>query len=667
MFYLKIQKNMKLKHSILLLFIATLSTTSCEDFLSPEAPSSFYPDYVFSNAGDAKKHLLSVYALFATDDYTSRMSNIWMQNTDVEAAAPSANPDGSRRDVWALQGGLLANWGEIDSRWQNNYQAIDRANQCIEGIQASAVANDPDMKMMLAEAYCLRAYRYFLLCNFWGDVPYFREAAKYGMELDRPKTDKNIIYSGIIQDLVDGEADMYYMDQFSDGVERMNREFALGMIARLSLFRAGYGMTKEGIMKRADDYLDVTGDENLAVTYTVDGQTKTARTSKEYYELAKAYCQKLINERPKTLGNYAKIFRDECEQVINSNGEVLYEVAFGTGTTNSRGDVGWCIGTTVNGGSKGTTTIQVWFTPPYYYSFDPNDTRRDVTCSKVSYVSDTEQRIESATTLTVGKWNRLWMKNDQGEASSKSTGINWPLMRYPDILLMLAEADNEINGGPTALAKEMLKTVRQRAFDAADQGEKVEAYVEALTSKEAFFNAIVDERAWEFGGECLRKFDLVRWNIYGKKIVETKRTINNMGKAANGLELDDPEVAKYANLADVVYYERLGGTIVFLNTPDSKAETPPVDAISESDTNGYVDGEGVYAKKDWTKSLYKTVTATDGSKTYEPADYTKWSWRGYKDETGESAVPYLLPIGTSTLSSSAVLSNDGYGHVFTNN
>jgi starch-binding outer membrane protein, SusD/RagB family len=95
------------------------------------------------------------------------------------------------------------------------------------------------MKMLLGEAYCLRAYRYFLLCNFWGDVPYFTQAAKAGMQLDVPKTDKNIIYSGCTQDLVDCEEDMYFADEFADGIERMNREFAIGMIARLALFRAG--------------------------------------------------------------------------------------------------------------------------------------------------------------------------------------------------------------------------------------------------------------------------------------------------------------------------------------------------------------------------------------------------------------------------------------------
>jgi len=651
------------KYKLLLLGLVTLLTTSCKDFLSPDAPSSFDTDYVFSNSDEAKKVLLGAYAMFNTDDYTSRMSNVWMQNTDVEATAPSATVTfNDRRAIWALQGGLCSTWSEMDDRWRNNYTAIERCNQVIEGVQASPKADDPDMKMLLGEAYTLRAYRYFLLCNFWGDVPYYREASNKYMDYDRPKTDKNYIYSGMIQDMVDHEADMYYMSQFSDGVERMNREFTLGFIARLSLFRAGYAMTKDGTMKRADDYLDVANDENLAVTYTLNGQTKTARTSKDYYELTKAYCQKLIDERPKTLNkDFGLMFHDECEQIIQSNlsdGEILYEVALGTGTVNSRGDVGWCIGVPVTGSSKGTTTIQTDLTPSYYFTFDPKDNRRDVTCCLVSYVSDTEQRILGATSMAIGKWNRLWMKNDQGKDSSKSTGINWPLMRYSDILLMLAEAENELNG-PTNLAKNALAQVRQRAFNDEDQTEKVDNYVSRLGSKDAFFNAIVNERAWEFGGECLRKFDLVRWNIYGQKIIETENMINNIGKAARGIETENPEVSKYANLADVVYYERINGTIRFLNLPDMKNLAPPANAISESDANGYVSGEGAYAQKNWALDLYKSSNA--------PADYTTISWRGYLDETGMSPVPYLLPIGNATVSASKVLNNDGYGLVLTNN
>jgi len=655
-------KNMKNKYNILFICLVTILTTSCSNFLNPPAPSSFDTEFVFSNSDDAKMVLLGAYSLFNTDDYSSRMSNVWMQNTDVEATAPSTTVTfNDRRAIWALQGGLCSTWSEIDDRWKNNYTAIERCNQVIEGIQASAAKDNPDMKMLLGEACTLRAYRYFLLCNFWGDVPYYRESIKLGMDYDKPKTDKNIIYTGMIQDMVDHEADMYYMNQFTDGVERMNREFTLGMIARLALFRAGYGMTQDGTMKRADDYLDVANDENLAVTYTLNGQRKIARTSRDYYELADAYCQKLIAERPKTLNNdFGQMFRDECEQKIQvniSDGEILYEVAFGTGTIGSRGDVGWCVGVPVTGGSKGTTTIQTDLTPTYYFTFDRKDLRRDVTCCLVSYASDTTQRILSATSMAIGKWNRLWMKNDQGAGSSKSTGINWPLMRYSDVLLMLAEAENELNG-PTNTAKNALAQVRQRAFSAADQTEKVDNYVNSLGSKDAFFNAIVNERAWEFGGECYRKFDLVRWNLYGQKIIETQNMINNIGKAAQGIDLDKPEVSKYANLADIVYYQRVLGIIQFLNLPDTKNLMPPANALTESDANGYVSGVGAYAQKNWALDLYKSTNA--------PADYTTISWRGYLDPAGVSAVPYLLPIGNATVSASRVLNNDGYGLVLTN-
>lgn len=658
----KIIEQMKIGKYILNVMLISLFLTGCNDFLDVEAPSSFDTDYVFSNKDDAKMMLMGVYQLFAVDSYTSRMSNVWMQNTDVEAIAPSANPDGTRRDVWSLQGGLLTGFKDLFNAWQENYLAIDRANQIIEGISGSEISKDADMRMFLGEAYALRAYRYFLLTNFYGDVPYFRESAKAGMELDIPKTDKNYIYTGSIQDLVDIEPEMYFADQFSDGIERMNREFALGMITRLSLFRAGYGMTAEGKMQRADDYLDVNGDEKLQVTYTnLAGNTVVAKTYKDYYELAKNYAQKLIELKDRELNpNFAKVFRNQCEWITPINDDVLFEVAF---LAANGGDVGWCVGTTVTGGSKGTTTIQVNLTPTYYFSFDDDDVRRDATVSRVNFSNDIDEVVAGVTSMSVAKWNRLWLLSDPGASSSKGTGINWPLMRYSDVLLMLAEAENELNG-PSALAKDALKRVRRRAFPSEVHGAKVDTYVDNLSSKDDFFEAVVDERAWEFGGEGLRKFDLVRWNNYGKKIIETKSELTNMGKAANKLELENPEVAKYANYADYLYYQVQGGKLVFLNTKYKPNAIPEkIVDLKDIDAEG---NEDAYVRTNWTKSLFKKVTDEAGE-YYEEADYTVRSWRGYKDETGLSPVPYLLPIPTQTISSSEVLTNDGYGHVFTAN
>ncbi len=647
---------MKIKFCIWTAAISSLlMLSSCDDFLDTSSLSNFDSKYVFSNAEDSKRAVLGVYALFTQDSYTSRMSNVWMQNTDVEVMAPGPMADGSRRDIWTLQGGLLTGFGDIKTAWDHNFLAIDRANQCIEGIKGSPVANTKEMKMLLGESYCLRAYRYFLLCNFWGDVPYFTEAAKAEMQLDVPKTDKNIIYSGLIQDLINVEEDMFFADQFSDGIERMNREFALGFITRLAMFRAGFGMTADGRMQRADDYLNVASNDSLAVTYTYKGVSKTARTYTEYYQLAKDYAEKLIELKGRELTDYAKVFMNQNRWERPVNDDMLYEVAFGS--TNSGGDVGWCVGVPVTGGTFGTTTIQVSYSPTYYFSFDENDKRRDVCISRVGFSSDTEQNVLGVTGLAAGKWNRLLLKTSQGATSSKGTGINWPVLRYADVLLMLAEAENELNG-PTALAKQMLAKVRARAFDPAHHGTKVDAYIAGIGSKDAMFNAIVDERAWEFGGEGLRRFDLVRWNLYGKKIVETKNKINNMGKAAHGLELDNPDVAQFASIARKIYFVREStGKIKFLNY---YTEPTQVEIDNWTLTHGPV------SSVNWGSNLYKKVTSTDGVVTYEPADYTVRCWRGYLDPTGVTPVPYLIPINTQTVAASKFLTNQGYGLVLTN-
>jgi hypothetical protein len=144
---------------------------------------------------------------------------------------------------------------------------------------------------------------------------------------------------------------------------------------------------------------------------------------------------------------------------------------------------------------------------------------------------------------------------------SQFPGVNWPLIRYADVVLMFAETENEINGGPTQAAKDALSLIRQRAFKQDSWASKVTHYVDSVSAgKESFFNAIVDERAWEFGGEMIRKGDLVRWNLLGSKISqmkeETYKIVNN-----------DP---KYANLVpDYIYWktEADGETINILN-PD---------------------------------------------------------------------------------------------------
>ena len=82
------------------------------------------------------------------------------------------------------------------------------------------------------------------------------------------------------------------------------------------------------------------------------------------------------------------------------------------------------------------------------------------------------------TGMGVGKWSKLYMQSPLGASSGSNTGINSVRMRFADVLLMYAEAVNELYG-PRDDAKEALKRVRRRAFDAAQWTDKVESYVES--------------------------------------------------------------------------------------------------------------------------------------------------------------------------------------------
>ena len=483
--------------------VGGLTMTSCSDTLNVESPSQMDQAMVYNSTEFATNAINGVYVLFGEDPFTSRMCGVWMQNTDVEAIGVSATTATNHRNaIWPLQSAGNVGWSDVKKVWDNNLQAIERANQVRAGIDNSSIGTQDEMQQIKGEATCLKAYRYYLMCNFFGDVPYYDIAAKWGDEIDKPRTDKNVVYSRCLQQLVDIEPNMKWSDVNTGGIERMNRDFAIGLIARIALFRAGYGMTKDGTMKRADDYLDVNAD-SLTVTYKdVSGTEKTARTYTEYYQMAKDYCQKLIQLKPRDLyPDFEQPFINEMNYAVENNAEILYEVAF---VQNYGGDIGWSFGVANTGTCvKGNTTAQVAVTPTYYMSFADNDARRDICCAKYSHENDTV-KASAATGMYAGKWDRARAAKELGSGSSKGTGINFPLMRYSDVLLMLAEAENELNG-PTALAKECLTKVRARAFAKSPTfSADVTDYVNKLASKDDFFNAVVNERAWEFGSEALR-------------------------------------------------------------------------------------------------------------------------------------------------------------------
>jgi hypothetical protein len=132
---------------------------------------------------------------------------------------------------------------------------------------------------------------------------------------------------------------------------------------------------------------------------------------------------------------------------------------------------------------------------------------------------------------------------DRYVTSTNDDGVNLIYMRYAEVLLTAAEAANELEG-PGAAAP-YLKQIRRRAFPSDLHAEKVDAYVDALGSKEAMFDAIVEEYKYEFTGEMDRKMDLIRWNLLGEKLAEEKQELENL----------ENRTGDYANVPTTLYYK----------------------------------------------------------------------------------------------------------------
>jgi hypothetical protein len=209
-------------------------------------------------------------------------------------------------------------------------------------------------------------------------------------------------------------------------------------------------------------------------------------------------------------------------------------------------------------------------------------------------------------------------------------------MRYADVLLMYAEAENELNEGPTSSAIEAFRRVRQRAFDPADWVEKVDNYIaNASASKESFFDAIVDERAWEFGGEMIRKYELIRWNLYYEKVKETVEGTKRMADNAQDGSGEFPDYL-YTKLDE-------SGNLKIYN-PFEKVLGAP---------------DETWNRQSWLISLINEETGT----------YQEWitrDWKNYLDDNDINVpagiVRYVFPIPTTGIENSkGLLKNDGYG------
>ena len=497
------------------------------DFLDAPAKSTLDESVIFSTPGLAKGAVDGIMEPFGqTNSYRGRFIPFYGFNTDTEWNYSSSSVGSSQGELMIYD--TKPNNSQMNSEnnaWAMMYSGIERANICIRGLRNFGNPEPgTELGQLLGEALTLRAIYYADLTKAWGDVPArFEPINSETIYLE--KSSRDVIYKQIIQDLGEASTLVAWPNEsgYTNSVERVNKSFVKALRARLAMVASGYQRFPDGVRRSNDPELTV----------------------EKMYKIALDESRDVINSGTAHLEpSFETFWKNYNKEFTNAGGESLWEIPFADG----RGRVLFSFAVRhrsvdqYTGQARGGIAGPL---PTVFYDYDESDLRRDVTCvpyqwgTAVNGVS--QQELVGLNTWYFGKYRYEWM--DRYVTSTNDDGVNWVYMRYAEVLLIAAEAANELEG-PGAAAP-YLKEVRRRAFPSALHATKVDAYVNALSSKQDMFNAIVNEHEYEFTGEMVRKQALIRWNLLKSNLDEAKVKMTDLQN----------RTGDYADVPTTLYYK----------------------------------------------------------------------------------------------------------------
>ena len=502
---------MKIKN-ILISGLGVLALTGCNDYLDVDAPSKYTTDYVYSTADAANLALNGLYTKVLSDNaWGKAFVETLCFNTDVDFKSISSDNSGSNN---IRRFDCDATSSTANSVWNQCYAAIDAANVFIYNVENGDLLESSDSTevwQMLGEAKCIRAMFYHELVNYWGDVPApFIPTVESENQTPAIQSRDDINFT-IVKDLCSVAENMKSAKDLGS-VERFSKEACYALVARIALQAGGYSLRHND--GDATSYGYMARPTATKFTDLIDGEEYSG-SADEFYKTARAAALEVINSGTFALTKtFQQVFTDECNfKGIADFDDPIMEIPF---AKEASGQVGYLTGpkcasnnssTDHNWGEAGGSLNLNWFYP---YSFDSDDTRGAYLQGMWQYTYQGVPSFIATYYWYNNKWSKLWNDEGLGSDKSTSTGINYPYLRYADVLLMFAEADNAVNG-PTQDAVDAINIVRERAYQSAAHN------VAAIpASKEEMLDTILAERAKEFAGENLRWKDLARNNRFAE-------------------------------------------------------------------------------------------------------------------------------------------------------
>ncbi|MBL7736524.1 MAG: RagB/SusD family nutrient uptake outer membrane protein [Chitinophagaceae bacterium] len=506
---------------ILFLFAAAFLMGSCKKSLEEKTYDFISPNNFYKNGDDALAALSGVYnVLLATGFYKQAF---WLLDLDSDHSSGAG---------WFLgsmgAGNPLAYWG-VNTIWNDHYLLISRANSVLTNVPD--IAMDQDLKQrILGEAHCLRGWAYFNLVRIYGGVPLRDKTLASGADPNQPRASVAETYEFIIADLKKAEEMLYsHKDGRSGEKGRVTRGVASALLAKTYLTMASGSLANETISVRG-------GQNNMYYTYNKDVvKGYESFNSQELYEEARKKTSQLID------GAEYGLFPDFMDlwKIQNRNtGEHMWEIQALNGNPDLQTDLNYYF----NAAKEDRSNVgAVWMTNNHYDNYEDNDDRvlhgvrhqfivdygdpnntgyffypeRDA----AKYETDGAGRVYS---FSAEYYNHAYSQKYSyvSDPKPQNSDAFYPELRFAEVLLMHAEAENEVNG-PTAAAYRSLDSVRTRSHAAK---------APAGMTKQQFRSYVLEERGRELVFESKRRFDLLRWGIYLQAMNQISVNQDNISK-----------------------------------------------------------------------------------------------------------------------------------------
>lgn len=429
--------------------IFLLINLSCEENLE-EVPLSFLEESnSFNSADDAESAINGVY-----DRLKSVFGMTMITLSDLNSDQCEVREDNAA-GAEIHQNLYNSGTGFFDSYYTNSYITIDRANRVLANVPD--ISMDEELKArVLGEAKFIRALVYFNLVRAYGDVPLITEISNDVINVEVERTSVSSVYEQIIQDLLDAEVVLPETITEASNIGRATSGAAKSILAKVYLTKQDWSNAAE----KAKEVID-----------------------SDVYDLFE---------------DYHHIFKPEMENGIEHIFSIQYSCILPQYGSSMALNFAIYFSYPINlvGGSYQAT-------PEHVTTYAEGDYRKEVTIINEKVIADGTV-VESRTGPHVDKY---WDPLACGQTAARN---NFMVIRFADVLLMYAEAVNEIEG-PSATAYEAINRVRQRARNGVET-----AAPQDLTglTQDQFRAAVLQERGWELCFEGHRRWDLLRTGNY---------------------------------------------------------------------------------------------------------------------------------------------------------